>query len=58
MKAISEQNTPFRDYDDAVMHDSPPREEGWTRHQEEYREASFHWSGRGGRSQVRLRNAF
>jgi len=23
MKAISEQNTPFRDYDDAVMHDSP-----------------------------------
>jgi hypothetical protein len=31
--------------DDPVLddaHDSPPREEGWTRHQEKYREATFY----------------
>ena len=49
---------------------SPPHEEGRTRHQEKWREASFarsasaiarslkEWSGRGGRSHAKSRNAF
>jgi hypothetical protein len=31
------------------------REEGWTRHQDKWREATLFWSGRGGRSQAMLR---